>query len=214
MDDWMGGTRLLVLQQADVLAILVGHPSLLQFPGKVRIRLGPLLQALLLQLDAGIDLVQSLLDLLGNGRRSGNVITRCPESILIGRVLHIHQSSLGRLVRVLAMLDQHSIRVRIEVLEEARLLMNDAVARLVFRLVAAILTLLLVVLDYGYPGAGLSVIFVAMMIWFVIARNVVHILMLVLMVVLSLAGNDHQHKKYLQVIVADLAYKHMDQYLS
>jgi len=102
------------------------------------------------------------------------------------------------------MLDQHSIRVRIEVLEEARLLMNDAVARLVFRLVAAILTLLLVVLDYGYPGAGLPVIFVTMMIWFIIARNVVDILMLVLMVVLSLAGNDQQHKKYLQIIVADL----------
>jgi len=194
----MGGARLLVLQQTDVLAILVGHASLLQFPRKVWICLGPLLQTLLLQFNASVDLIQTLLYLLGNSRRSRNVITCGPESILVGRVLHIDQSSLGGLVGVLAMLNQHPIWIGVEVLEETGFLMNDAIARLVFCLVASIVTLLLVVLDYGYPGAGLSVIFMTMMIWFVIAWYVVHILVLMLMVVLSLAGNGQQHKKYLK----------------
>lgn len=96
------------------------------------------------------------------------------------------------------MLNQHPIWIGVEVLEETGFLMNDAIARLVFCLVASIVTLLLVVLDYGYPGAGLSVIFMTMMIWFVIAWYVVHILVLMLMVVLSLAGNGQQHKKYLK----------------
>lgn len=186
---------LLVLQEANVLAILIGHPPLLQLPGKVRIRLGPLLQALLLQLDAGIDLIQSLLDLLGNGWRSGYVITSGPESVLIGRILHIDEGALRRLVRVLAVLDQHPVGIRLEVLQKARLLVHNAVACLVLRLVAAILALLLVVLDDRYPGARLSVILVPVMVRLVVPRNVIGIgmlvlVLLVLMMVLGLAGKS------------------------
>lgn len=46
--------------------------------------------------------------------------------------------------------------IGIEILEEARLLVYYVIAGLVFGLVAAILTLLLVVLQYGYPGARLA----------------------------------------------------------
>lgn len=199
MGNGMRVLPLLVLQQPDVLPILVGHSSLLQLPGKVRVRLGPLLQALLLQLDPSIDLVQSLLDLLGYGRRCGYVIAGGSEPILIRRILHIHQGALRRLVGVLPVLDQHPIGIRVKVLEEARLLVNDAVARLVLRLVAAVLTLLLVVLDNGYPGAGLPMLLVPMVIGLVVTRNVVHILvllvLLVRMVVLPLAGQDKESKE-------------------
>lgn len=92
------GDSLLILQQANVLAVLIGHTPFLQLLGKAGIILGALLQALLLQLDARIDLVQALLYLLGYGWRCWYVISSGTEAILVGCVLHIDQGSFRRLV--------------------------------------------------------------------------------------------------------------------
>lgn len=86
---------LLVLQQPNVLSILIGHTSLLQFLGKGRITLGTLLETFLLQLDARIDLIQTLLYLLGYGRWCGYMISGSTETILIGGVLYIDYGTLG-----------------------------------------------------------------------------------------------------------------------
>lgn len=86
---------LLVLQQPNVLSILIGHTSLLQFLGKGRITLSALLETFLLQLDARIDLIQTLLYLLGYGWGCGYMIAGGTETILIGRVLYIDYRTLG-----------------------------------------------------------------------------------------------------------------------
>lgn len=199
----MSADSLLILQQANVLAILVGQASLLQFLGKAGIALGTLLQALLLQLNASIDLIQTLLYLLGYGWRSGYMIPCGTEAILIGRVLNVDVSAVWRLVGVLAVLHQDAIGIGIEVLQEAGLLVYNAVAGLVFGLVAAILALLLVVLQYGYPGAGLALILTPM-VRLIVARNIVSIkvammllLMLMLIVMLRMARKGKQRNKYL-----------------
>lgn len=199
----MSANSLLILQQANVLAILVGQASLLQFLGKAGIALGTLLQALLLQLNASIDLIQTLLYLLGYGWRSGYMISCGTEAILIGRVLNVDVSAVWRLVGVLAVLHQDAIGIGIEVLQEAGLLVYNAVAGLVFGLVAAILALLLVVLQYGYPGAGLALILTPM-VRLIVARNIVSIkvammllLMLMLIVMLRMARKGKQRNKYL-----------------
>lgn len=95
------------------------------------------------------------------------------------------------------MLDEYTVGIRFEILKETRLFVHNIIARLIFGLVAAILTLLLVVLQYGYPGAGLARIFMTM-IQFVIAWYIIRIgmcMMLVLVLMLGVARQGEQQRE-------------------
>lgn len=115
--------------------------------------------ALLLQLDAGVDLVETLLDLWWHGSGGRNVGAGGAETVLVGGVLDVDGLSFGRDVRVFAVLDEHAAGVFCgDVLQEARFGGINVVARFVRGLVAAVLALLLVVLENGDPSGSLEFI--------------------------------------------------------
>lgn len=142
-----------------VLTVVVEFGACLRRLGEVGIVGQTFGSALLLQLDAGVDLVEALLDFGGNGSWGRDVVAGGAETVLVSRVLDVDDNAFGRDVRVLAVLDESAARmIGRDVLKEASLGGVDVVAGLVRVLVAAVLALLLVVLEDWDPGGGRQVV--------------------------------------------------------
>lgn len=111
----------------------------------------------LLQFDSRVDEVERLLDLLGDGGRSGDVIARGPESVLVGSVGDGDESAVRSGVGVGAMLNQSLCVLLAHVLQKASLFSYDVVSGLIASFVASVSTLLLVE-AYNGNGGGVTLI--------------------------------------------------------
>lgn len=137
-----------------VLAIVVQLGARLRRLGEVGVFAQTLLTSLLLQLDAGIDQVEALLNLLGHRGGSRDVVADRMETVLVGGVLHVDQLAVGGDIRVLAVLDEHAVgMLGVDVLDEAGLRLVDVVAGLERVLVAAVLSCSLL-----YSRIGMKVV--------------------------------------------------------
>lgn len=140
-----------------------------------RFRVFGIIFALLLATsDSGVDLLQTLPDALGDWRFGWQVVTGHSEAPLVGGVLHVDDLTIGGFVRVGTLLYQDSIGVGVEVLKVAGLLVDDVVSGLVLSFVAAIFTLLLVILQNWNPSGGFVV------------DSLLHILLMIIVVVVLL----------------------------
>jgi hypothetical protein len=157
--------------------VLVGF-ALLLFAGRT----------LSIDSNAFVDQVQSLLDLGWDWWGSGQAVALDAEATFVGGVLHADQLTVWSFVGVRALLDQNTVGVVFgEVFQVARLFGDDVVAGFVSKglqkslikalitwsrkpkdllcLIAAILSLLFVVLQDGDLGGGLSLTCFAVVLW-------------------------------------------------
>lgn len=167
-----------------VLSVVVESRTRLGGLREVRITRQSLGGPFLLQLNAGVDQIQALLDFGRDGCWCGDVIAGGAESLLVGDVLDDDLFAVGSEVRVGALLDEGAARSFLgDVLQESGLGGVDVVAGLVRMLVAAVIGLLLVVLEDRDPGGDVGLVVVCGE-FTVMALNVIVVLL----------GQDHSQQ--------------------
>lgn len=140
-----------------VLSVVVATGTVLLLLGElsgVGTSLG--LIALLVLADSLVDQVKSSLDLRGHWGRSRDMVSGGVEALVVSGVLHIDHLSFGGDVRVRSLLDEDASGQSLGLVTNVSVLGGqDLVSGLVLVLVAAVISLLLVVLQDWDPGGRL-----------------------------------------------------------
>ena len=157
-----------------VLSVVVLASALLLFLGVLSgVGTGLSLVALTVQADSLVDLVESLLDLRGHWGWGGDMVSGHLEALVVSGVLDGDHLTVGRDVGVGALLDEDTSGLLLGLVADVSVLGGqDLVSGLVLGLVAAVISLLLVVLKDRHPGGSLLLL----------------VLVLVLLLLLLLSG--------------------------